>query len=210
MLIQLIQQMIHGNDAGGHRGALLTTLNNTNTPKIPSLPDWSTQPDLAQCCNTAEEALAKGCTFDALAASYLPPHCHSQSLFHDAQEEATSNLLSHELKHPFHPYPTPKTFEWFADNELTDPIDQELIPTLDGFVAFTWERYHIGHCTYMWREVLEATTRVQRGEKGVYVNSRALDEGHMTHCRWVLAEQVRRVGAIARVEFGYGNCTRLS
>lgn len=188
----------------------LSSLSSTVTSTPSSLPDWSKNPEIAQCGSSPSEAESLGCTFDALAASYLPRHCYSATLFSAAQEEATDNLLSNELFHPLRPYPTPATFEWYTDHNLTLPIPQDDIPSLLPFEAFTWERYHVAHCTYMWRQVLDATSRVQQGEKDVFVNSRALDQAHMAHCRYVMAEQVRRVGATARVYFGYGNCTRLS
>lgn len=171
--------------------------------------DHATYPHIAQCGSSPAEAVEKGCVFDPMAAAYLPPACYDRELFLQAQHESTSNYLSWKLNDPYTPRPAPETFEWFIDQDLTIPIAQSDIPTTSLFQAFTWERYHIAHCEYVATQLLKAARRISQGEKNVYVNSGALNEAHRRHCRYVLGEQIRRVGDVALVSFGYGNCTRL-
>lgn len=172
--------------------------------------DHATYPHVAQCGSSHVEAAEKGCAFDPMAAAYMPPACYDHELFLEAQHESTSNYLSWERKDPFTSRPAPETFEWFTDQNLTIPIAQDDIPTTTLFQAFTWETYHIAHCEYVATQLLKAARRIQQGEKNVYVNSGALNEAHRKHCRYILGEQVRRVGDVALVLFGYGNCTKLT
>lgn len=180
-----------------------------NTETISAM-DHAMHPHVAQCGSNHAEAAEKGCIFDPMAAAYLPPACYDHELFLKAQHESTSDYLSWELNDPFTPRPAPKTFEWFIDQNLTIPIAQDDIPTTRLFEAFTWETYHIAHCEYVATQLLKAARRIQQGEKNVYVNSGALNEPHRRHCRYVLGEQVRRVGNVALVSFGCGNCTKLT
>lgn len=172
--------------------------------------DHATHPHIAQCGSNHAEAAEKGCSFDPMAAAYMPPACYDHELFLEAQYESTSNYLSWKHKDPLASRPAPETFEWYADQNLTISIAQDDIPTTSLFQAFTWELYHVAHCEYVATQLLKAARRVQQGEKNVYVNSGALNEAHRKHCRYVLGEQVRRVGDVALVLFGYGNCTKLT
>lgn len=161
--------------------------------------------DLAQvsCGASIQEALANNCIFDETLNGWVPKECYNEQLAADAvQNDTTLAILGGS-----------GPFPWYEDLDFTQPIPRGglasyLQSDASNMTAYTWEKWHVAHCLYVWRLGLDINSRMARGETSFYVNVRVTDEGHVRHCNNIIANQDHRVGAKATVEFGFGTCVR--
>lgn len=145
------------------------------------------------------------CIFDEMLNGWVPKACYSQTLAADAVQEDTKLALLGGAGH----------FPWYKDLNFSSPIPSASLPEYlqsdDGNMnAYTWEKWHVAHCLYVWRLGLDMMRRVSRGEANLYVNVRVLDAGHINHCNRVIANQDHRVNATANVTFGYNTCIKVT
>jgi hypothetical protein len=94
------------------------------------------KPILTYCGDTRDQALAKGCTFDMMSWSWMPPACE------DVQ-------LSNE-------YLQLREWEWFADKNMTQPVSRDEVE--QGIVKHVWtsREWEEVQCVYNLRKVHRA------------------------------------------------------
>ncbi|UNI24994.1 hypothetical protein JDV02_010705 [Purpureocillium takamizusanense] len=121
-------------------------------------------PVSCDCGATIEEAVSKGCKYDALSVSWLPPQCRDDELTFEFNKAGPGG-------------------EWlyWADRNMTQPLTLNKIgaladkPIQDAqfWTTFGW---HISHCSFYWRK--EHRMR----DRGVEVEHRYDRESHIKHC----------------------------
>ena len=138
---------------------------------------------VTECGSSPSEARSRGCHFDVMSFSWLPTPCHDKEL----AEEFLSL----------------RQWEWFAtlpaDNNQTDTFEdqhrdgRDEVPTAvplevvqqgeNERLYVTW-RYHLYHCTYMWRKLHRAM------QKGSPVDGYIGEYAHTEHCERMLLREV--------------------
>ncbi|KAK4240929.1 hypothetical protein C8A03DRAFT_30896 [Achaetomium macrosporum] len=195
--ILLVCAALYGISLHLHLGKPAGQTTTGSPPPDPRLPPLN-------CGLSRAEALAKGCRLDVMADAWLPSPCFNETAAAMAFSRQTilSNLTGAGI------------FDWYADANHTAPVSLEDLAALDSLRAFTWQVYHLAHCIYSWQTMVRALNRVMRGEKGVYVHSKLLDEDHVHHCAMVLAanggEDGILRGTAVEVRFGLGECVDLA
>ncbi|KAK5113807.1 hypothetical protein LTR62_003191 [Meristemomyces frigidus] len=140
-----------------------------------------------------------------LVAFEVPPACHNPTLAAEALRNDTI-LALHGGSGPF---------PWWQDQAHTivlprTDLETYILSPAAGMKAWTWEKWHVAHCVYIWRLGHDVLTRVAAGEQGgVWVDERVISGEHVAHCGNVIANQDHRVGAKAVVTFGYHKCVRV-
>ncbi|KAF2663831.1 hypothetical protein BT63DRAFT_418727 [Microthyrium microscopicum] len=118
----------------------------------------------APCGDTSSEAQRKGCHFDTMAFSWVPPACYDGEL----EKEFLSK----------------KDWVWFLEENNNITISPEVVQTGDINVAWvTWE-YHQTHCTYMWRKMHRAVAA------STPLDGYIRDYHHTAHCEVMLLQDV--------------------
>lgn len=157
------------------------------------------------CHPLADEVLSDECVFDEMLNGWVPVECYDEALAMDSLRNDTQLAMMAGAGQ----------FPWYSDLDFTSPLSpadlpDHLLEPLTNMTAFTLEKWHVAHCLYLWRLGLDAMNRIGSGEKGVYVNIRVVDAGHVNHCNRVIANQDHRRGAKATVTFGYGTCVQMA
>ena len=122
------------------------------------------------CGKSVEEAKTRKCTFDPIAAAWLPPAC-----------------IDAELMEEFnHAGPGPNgSWQYWSDFNRTMEYSLEevaILPDVNGkfYVTHDW---HIKHCTYNWRK--QYRSRMTR----VHLDARSGGYGHIGHCEGILRQR---------------------
>ena len=148
---------------------------------------------------------ATNCIFDEMLNGWVPLACYNEQLASNALRNDTYLAAVGGAGH----YP------WYQDHNFTTPISstelaQYLQTERGNMTAHTWEKWHVAHCLYIWRQGFDIMTRVTNGEKNIYVDNRVLDADHINHCNNVIANQDHRMGAKATVYFSGHKCVRVA
>jgi len=158
-------------------------------------------------CHPADNDTApKDCIFDEMLNGWVPPACYNSLLAHEALRNDTL-LALHGGAGPF---------PWWRDENHTVPLpgselEAHVLSTDGALKAYTWEKWHVAHCLYVWRLSREIIQKIADGSSGeVWVDERVLEEEHVYHCNNVIANQDHRVGARAVVHFGFHKCVRVA
>lgn len=119
------------------------------------------------CGSNPTEARARNCSFDILSFAWQTPECYDDQLM--------TEFLS------YHIIDDPAGWKFFQEPEtnISVPLVAVITGELDAFV--TW-RYHIVHCTFMWRQMHRA---LARGWIDAHLNS----YNHTLHCQNTLLER---------------------
>lgn len=131
-------------------------------PAVSSVEDKTA---VATCGSTIEEAMALNCTWDLLAAAWLPPACIDQELTEDFRSQGP--------------------WRYFADREGKEELTEEDLQWRvgEGNEYYTSLRYHKTHCSYQWRKMHRA---MERGSK---IENKLADYHHTMHCGYVQMQQ---------------------
>ncbi|PYH93996.1 hypothetical protein BO71DRAFT_399246 [Aspergillus ellipticus CBS 707.79] len=118
------------------------------------------------CGTSAAEALARGCQFDAMSFSWLPPACFDAPLMQDFLRQ--------------------RDWQWFLD-----PAGQQAVPSARALTGeydklYVTREYHLLHCLYMWRKMHRA---VLFGEGRGAVDGYIANIAHTEHCGRMLLHQ---------------------
>lgn len=120
---------------------------------------------VANCGSTIDEARALNCTWDLLAAAWLPPACIDQELTQDFRDQGP--------------------WRYFADREGTQELSEEDLQYRvgPGNEYYTSLKYHKTHCSYQWRKMHRAM------ERGTKIENKLADYHHTMHCGYVQMQQ---------------------
>ncbi|KAL9635102.1 MAG: hypothetical protein Q9164_003673 [Protoblastenia rupestris] len=126
-----------------------------------SLMSAATDNVLHHCGDSVEEAQQLGCTWDSLAAAWLPPACIDQELTDEFRAQ--------------------HNWTYFADKKGNEPLMEEELKYRIGKNAtyFTSLRYHRTHCNFQWRKMHRAW------ERGTWIESALARYHHTKHCGFV-------------------------
>ncbi|KAH7061589.1 hypothetical protein B0J12DRAFT_782449 [Macrophomina phaseolina] len=157
------------------------------------------QSDPRDCGHNATTAMAAGCVYDIMMVGWTSPECFDAKVSQDA--------LSNSSK--LAPVGGAGTFEWATDKHFTDLVPQT--PELGKHEwLFAHYGFHRAHCAYVWRVLVDALERREKGEEDVFVYKQALRYEHAVHCSKVLIERERNLEAPTMLEVsGVNKCVRL-
>jgi len=143
-------------------GQLITSqLRNQATKSKPSTPSSS-----SLCGNTTSQARSRGCEFDLLSYSWLPPQC----LDRETSAEFRTWILSPDRSLGSWPFFTNDAFTSQVPNE--DALSERILPLM---TYTTWEE-HLGHCVFLAR-------RIYRSMNGSFgMDPHFGNYGHTVHC----------------------------
>lgn len=164
----------------------LTLLRIITGQTAPPAPDvyrpWTLRSGLSDCdCGTTiPNALLRNCTYDALAAAWLPPHCRDEAL--------TSEFM--------HSGPGPNgTWSYFADANGTTPIDEAGIAALGDKGSFWVGReWHLAHCVFYWQKYMRMRIT------GAVMEARFDNLPHVRHCGRLLTKEKPKERLLIEVE----------
>lgn len=88
------------------------------------------------CGNSSQEALAMGCRYDVIGATWLPPSCHDQDLLDEMLAQGN--------------------WTWFTDKEHTQEVSQDVAVAGDFWILYPLYDFHIAHCLHLWRKLHKA------------------------------------------------------
>jgi hypothetical protein len=111
---------------------------------------------VTNCGLSPEKAREKGCKFDVMSFSWLPPACYDADL--------TQQFLAD------------KEWGWYTDPRATGSVP--LSEVQEGnlkYVFVSWE-FHLVHCGYMWRKMHRAVM------SGGPIDGYIMDTNHTAHC----------------------------
>ncbi|KAI5927175.1 hypothetical protein F4810DRAFT_433124 [Camillea tinctor] len=115
---------------------------------------------VTHCGDSAHEATRRGCHFDIMSFSWLPPRCFDEELTHS--------------------FDAIQPWEWFSDLEGTQPVSREEVLRGEADALFVSFEYHRAHCTSMWKKLHRAI-----GNNG-YIDSYIGNYNHTVHCEKML------------------------
>ncbi|KAF2104193.1 hypothetical protein NA57DRAFT_70410 [Rhizodiscina lignyota] len=150
----------------------------------PSLRHRSTATPIlfGDCGSSLEEARAKGCEFDVISFTWLPPECHDPELVDD--------FLSLSDR------------EWYQDPRGLDPAPREKVMNGEYQRLFVTREYHVYHCRYQWR-------KMHRGIQKRVIDSYIGSYNHTVHCEMMLMQVVPRSLTDTRINRKYIQCQRI-
>ncbi|KAK4113131.1 hypothetical protein N656DRAFT_778666 [Canariomyces notabilis] len=170
---------------------LSPTLNIHHHLPVPVQSHTSSTHRWTTCGSSPDEALSRNCRFDILSFAWQTTECYDVELMQDFIHHM--NLHDH---HHWHFYTHPNRTE----GETVD-----FAVALEGRrTLFVDWKYHVTHCTFMWRQMHRAYT--VRG----YVDGHLDNYGHTLHCQGVLLDRetgMDRVSVIAEVK--YPECRKI-
>jgi hypothetical protein len=128
------------------------------------------------CGKTPIEAVARGCTYDHLAAAWLPKHCRDDGLLKMFEQIGVEN--GHNWT--YYNYPEMTTELSIEEVSMRGIIfngtdDAARILEVAGIVYITTD-WHMSHCLYLWWKLSRAMLN------GTVMSPRYRDEGHVKHC----------------------------
>ena len=134
------------------------------------------------CGHSAEEARSRGCRFDLVLFSWVPPQCYDQGL-EDMYTE--------------------RQFEWWRNENGSDGVSQEVAKQgTEEILWLNWD-YHVWHCKHIWKMM----TRVLRNST-LGIPGSLLEYEHTEHCINVLTgDEGYPLGEIGTlVTLNYSTC----
>lgn len=128
-----------------------------------STPDTASD-KVVECGETPEEARARGCAFDPVSFSWLPPLCFDGEL--------VERFLAM------------RDWQWYYHaNDTTSPVPFAEVQKGEHPWLFVTREFHIFHCTYQWRKMHRAMLQ------GTPVDSYIGNYSHTGHCEWTLTNK---------------------
>jgi hypothetical protein len=123
------------------------------------------------CGASIQDALSKGCKYDSMATSWLPPACRDDELI---------NQFNHAGPGPNGEW---DYFKTQAGNESYTLTEVAMLAEKTGEEAAFWttHEWHIAHCLFYWRK--ESRARVNRKTA---IEKSFTGEYHVNHCEDVL------------------------
>ena len=153
-------------------GFFLTGKLAENTPSVSKHP----------CGHTASEAKSSGCIFDMMMMEWLTPSCSDKELLEE--------------------FRSIQTLEAFADQNLTEPLDETALSQRTNW-SFISNELHVRHCAFSWRKLHRAL------ENGWEVEEFILSSGHTSHCAKVIMNGFSATYAInTPLEIGFPTCRK--
>lgn len=113
--------------------------------------------ELHDCGSNADEARAKGCSYDVMMQEWTPPECIDWTL----AEKFLKN----------------GNWTWYADPGAEKTYSPEEIALGNHAVVYVDQSYHRHHCIFTWERLVRAM-RTQRP-----LVSKLVDYDHVMHCR---------------------------
>lgn len=132
------------------------------------------------CGNTTDSARQRGCVFDIMSFSWLPPVCFDGEL-HD-------QFLAEE---PWH---------WYRTDSLLEEVPIEVVRQREADHLYVDWHYHQLHCTYMWKKLHRAILNKRPWDE--YIGSYV----HTEHCEWVLATDCRYQNDSVKIQRKFVAC----
>jgi len=117
------------------------------------------------CGHTAEDAVARGCEFDQVTTSWLPPRCIDREL----QEEFLTTIR-------------PGGWRFWAQDDQTQEHDAEQLGWVTDEIWATNE-WHMWHCLYVWRKLARAV------RNGKPIDGSTLSLTHTDHCAYMTGSE---------------------
>ncbi|KIX03841.1 uncharacterized protein Z518_07394 [Rhinocladiella mackenziei CBS 650.93] len=115
---------------------------------------------LSQCGSSRDDAVSRGCQFDIMSFSWLPPACYDEAL---AIEFAGL-----------------RGWQYFRDENRTTGIPRKEVALGQYDLLYVSTEYHVLHCTYMWRKMHRAVL------KAAPIDGYIGEYNHTKHCEEVL------------------------
>ncbi|THY37881.1 hypothetical protein D6C98_10572 [Aureobasidium pullulans] len=126
----------------------------------PNQTETQPRPQYVSCGHNPVEARARGCSFDVSSFAWLTPECYNDELTHD--------------------FISWSNWTWYTNEESSDntqlSIETAMLGEQDTFVDW---KYHMVHCTFMWR--LQHLS-MERG----WVGRHLVNFEHTMHCQHAL------------------------
>jgi hypothetical protein len=131
------------------------------------------------CGTNIDEAIAKDCTYDALAAAWLPPHCRDDDL--TAQFSSAG--------------PGPDgTWFYYADSTGTTQINESQIASLGDGSFWVHRDWHLMHCVFYWQKYMRMRIT------GVTMEARFDNIPHIRHCGHLLTKTPPKEQILIKVD----------
>ena len=129
------------------------------------------------CGGSIEDATAKGCSFDPMSFSWLPPDCYDQELIDQFLQL--------------------RDWTWYINDNGTQAARKEDVLAGKYDHLYVTDAYHQFHCTYMWRKLHRAVLR--DGLVDSYIGSYK----HTAHCEMILTsgDAIDNVDTVIRTKF---------
>lgn len=109
------------------------------------------------CGSNAEEARAKGCSYDVMMQEWTPNECIDWT------------LAERFLKNG--------NWTWYADSGAVNTYDDVAVAKGDHSVVFVDQSYHRHHCIFTWEKLVRAL------RTGRPLVSKLVDYDHVMHCK---------------------------
>jgi hypothetical protein len=111
------------------------------------------------CGNSANEARTRGCRFDRILHAWLPPACTRQEDIREEQDFLTVD-----------------NWKYYRDPQQTEELTLEEAYRGELEVLYTSWRWHLVHCTYVWKKLHRALL------DGKNIDSYSANINHTAHC----------------------------
>lgn len=103
-------------------------------------------------------AVSRGCVFDPIHGGWVPQLCHDKELWED--------------------FTTSYNWDWFLDEELTQPIEQTAVWRGEGRErTYTTDDFHFRHCEFILKTLIKSHTT-----NGPALGFKVMDRDHLEHC----------------------------
>ncbi|KAG4435261.1 hypothetical protein IFR05_009257 [Cadophora sp. M221] len=129
---------------------------NTLGPAPDSASDINFEEEGIFCGNSSQEALAMGCRYDVIAATWSPPQCHDQDLLDEMLSQGS--------------------WTWFTDKEHTQEVSQDVAVAGDFWILYPLYDFHVAHCLHLWRKLHKAVLNKSGIDDDLW------KYGHTDHC----------------------------
>jgi hypothetical protein len=123
-----------------------------------SPPPRTHQQELGDCGHSSDEARAHGCRFDPMTWAWQRPECYREELIESFLNRTEWRMYTNYTLHPEEEIPRE---EWMRG---------------DHDVVYAENKYHLVHCTYMWRKLHSAFLH------HLPTDSDSMAEHHSLHC----------------------------
>jgi hypothetical protein len=130
------------------------------------------------CGQSVAEARSRGCVYDGLSITWLPPECFDKELTDEFNRAG----------------PGPNgAWPYSMDKEGTMPMTLEetslMADSGEGF--WTSRGWHLSHCNYSWRKMYRAQ------KTGIAIERQKNDVHHIIHCGMLNDEKLHNVSLAA-------------
>ncbi|KAK4206657.1 hypothetical protein QBC37DRAFT_458135 [Rhypophila decipiens] len=125
-------------------------------PLNASLSKEESFPSYQSCGHSPTEARAKGCTFDLMLSTWIPPSCADNAMMET--------------------YLSQGKYHYFRDENRTEPMSEKEARKGEYKVIWTEGEFHLAHCVYLMDMQIRSYKTARPVEVGIF------NHGHTMHC----------------------------